>query len=90
MLAAITFLGIVWYVVAGLVIGLLARAILPGKQHMGWVATLVLGVASALVGGFIWDAIFAGNEGVAWIGSIIVAVVALFIYERVVAGRVHG
>lgn len=34
MLAAITVLGIVWFVLAGLVIGLLARAILPGKQHM--------------------------------------------------------
>ena len=89
MLAAITVLGIVWYVLAGLVIGLLARAILPGKQHMSWIATLILGVASAIVGGLIWDAIFSGNEGVAWIGSIIVAVVALFIYERMIAGRAH-
>jgi uncharacterized membrane protein YeaQ/YmgE (transglycosylase-associated protein family) len=86
-LADITFWGIVWYVVAGLVIGLLARAILPGKQKMSMIATLVLGVASAIVGGFIWDAIFSGNQGVAWIGSIIVAVIALFAYERVLGSR---
>jgi uncharacterized membrane protein YeaQ/YmgE (transglycosylase-associated protein family) len=87
-LADITFWGIVWYVVAGLVIGLLARAILPGKQKMSMIATLALGVGSAIVGGFIWDAIFSGNQGVAWIGSIIVAVIALFAYERVLGN--HG
>jgi uncharacterized membrane protein YeaQ/YmgE (transglycosylase-associated protein family) len=90
MLADITFLGVVWYVVAGFVIGLLARAILPGKQHLSLIMTLVLGVVSAVIGGFLWDAIFSGNEGVAWIGSIIVAVVILFIYERVMAGREGG
>ena len=89
MLADITVLGVIWYVVAGFVIGLLARAILPGKQQMSIIATLVLGVVSALIGGVIWDAIFSGNEGVAWIGSIIVAVVVLFAYERFVAGRGH-
>ena len=87
MVADITFLGVVWYIVAGLVIGILARAILPGKQQMSIIATLVLGVISALIGGFVWDAIFSGNEGVAWIGSIVVAVIILFIYERVVANR---
>ena len=90
MLADITFLGIVWYIVAGFVIGLLARAILPGKQHLSMVATLVLGVASAIVGGVLWALIFSGNDGVAWIGSIIVAVIALFIYERTVVGRKHA
>ena len=87
MLADITFWGVVWYVVAGLIIGLLARAILPGKQQMGLIATIALGIASALVGGLLWAAIFSGNDGIAWIGSIIVAVVALFAYERVLGSR---
>lgn len=90
MLADITFWGVVWYVVAGLIIGLLARAILPGKQQMGMIATIVLGIVSALIGGFLWAAIFSGNDGVAWIGSIIVAVVVLFAYERVIASRGHA
>jgi uncharacterized membrane protein YeaQ/YmgE (transglycosylase-associated protein family) len=87
MIADIGFLDVVWYIVAGLVIGILARAILPGKQHMGIIATFVLGLAGALIGGFLWDLIFSGNEGIAWIGSIIVAVILLFIYERIVASR---
>jgi uncharacterized membrane protein YeaQ/YmgE (transglycosylase-associated protein family) len=87
MLGEITFLGVVWYVIAGLVIGLLARLILPGKQQMGLIMTIVLGVVAAVVGGLLWNAVFPDNDGVAWIGSIVVAVVILFLYERLVSRR---
>ncbi len=83
----IGFLDIVWYIIAGLIIGGLARLLLPGKQSMGWIATMILGVVGAIVGGLIWNAIFSGNEGIAWIGSIIAAIILLVIYERVVAKR---
>jgi uncharacterized membrane protein YeaQ/YmgE (transglycosylase-associated protein family) len=85
--ADVTFWSVVWYVVAGIVIGFIARAILPGKQQMSLLWTMILGVVAALVGGFLWNAIFPNNDGIAWIGSIIVAVVILFLYERFVAGR---
>jgi uncharacterized membrane protein YeaQ/YmgE (transglycosylase-associated protein family) len=86
--AEVTFWGIVWYIIAGLVIGALARLILPGKQSMSIWMTLLLGVVAAVIGGVAWNALFPDNEGVAWIGSIIVAVVILFLYERVMgAGR---
>jgi uncharacterized membrane protein YeaQ/YmgE (transglycosylase-associated protein family) len=80
--SSIGILDIVWYVIAGLVIGVLARAIMPGRQDMSLVATIVLGVVAAIIGGLLWNAIFPGNEGVAWIGSIIVALVLLFLYAR--------
>jgi len=83
----IGFFDIVWYIIAGLIIGGLARLLLPGKQSMGWIATMILGVAGAIVGGLVWNAIFSGNEGIAWIGSIIAAFILLVIYERVVAKR---
>ena len=89
MLAAqgdIGIVDIVWYVVAGLVIGVLARALLPGRQQMSMVATIVLGVIAAVVGGLLWNAIFPGNEGVAWIGSIVVAIVLLAVYSRMAPG----
>lgn len=78
----ITFWRVVWYVIAGLIIGALARLILPGKQQMSILMTMLLGVVAAVIGGLIWNAIFPTNAGVAWIGSIIVAVVILFLYER--------
>jgi uncharacterized membrane protein YeaQ/YmgE (transglycosylase-associated protein family) len=73
---------IIVYVIAGLVIGVLARAIVPGRQSMSLVATIVLGVIAAVVGGLLWNAIFPDNEGIAWIGSIVVAVVLLLLYAR--------
>jgi len=87
MLAEVTFWGVIWYAVAGLVIGALARLILPGKQNMSIWWTIILGVVAAIVGGLIWNALFPDNEGVAWIGSIIVAVVILFLYDRYLASR---
>jgi uncharacterized membrane protein YeaQ/YmgE (transglycosylase-associated protein family) len=83
----IGFFDIIWYVIAGLVIGALARLLLPGKQSMGWGLTMLIGVVSAVVGGLLWNAIFSGNEGIAWIGSIIVAIVIIVLYERMVAKR---
>ena len=80
--SSIGILDIIWYVIAGLVIGILARAIMPGRQEMSLVATIVLGVIAAIIGGLLWNAIFPGNDGVAWIGSIIVAIVLLWLYSR--------
>ena len=51
-------LGFVWWIVIGLVAGLLARLILPGDQSMGWLLTIVLGLIGSVVGGFISSAIF--------------------------------
>jgi uncharacterized membrane protein YeaQ/YmgE (transglycosylase-associated protein family) len=77
---------IIIYVVAGAIIGALARLIMPGKQNMSIVATVLLGVVAAIIGGILWEAIFPNNDGVAWIGSIIVALALLWIYGAL-AGR---
>jgi uncharacterized membrane protein YeaQ/YmgE (transglycosylase-associated protein family) len=69
------------YILAGLVIGILARLIVPGRQRMGLLMTIALGVVAAIIGGIIWNAIFPSNDGVAWIGSIIVAVALVWIYS---------
>ncbi|MCY1074880.1 GlsB/YeaQ/YmgE family stress response membrane protein [Archangium lansingense] len=46
-------MSIIWFIVVGLVAGLLARALMPGRQSMGLVATLLLGIVGSFVGGFI-------------------------------------
>jgi uncharacterized membrane protein YeaQ/YmgE (transglycosylase-associated protein family) len=78
---------IIVYIIAGLIIGALARLIMPGKQNMNIIATIILGVVAALIGGYLWEALFPDNDGIAWIGSIIVAVILIFVYERTVARR---
>ena len=83
MIAADIGLGdIVVYVIVGAIVGALARLIVPGRQDMSIVVTIVLGVVAAIIGGLLWEAIFPDNDGIAWIGSIIVAVILVFLYAR--------
>lgn len=52
---------ILGWMIAGLVVGLLARAILPGRQSMGLLMTMALGIVGAFVGGFIGSMFFGPN-----------------------------
>lgn len=84
-------MGILGWIVLGLIAGAIAKAILPGRQAGGWIATLLLGVVGALVGGFIGSAIFGiGLENFwslqTWIVAILGAVVVLLIYGLVTRG----
>ena len=85
-------MSILLFVVLGLVAGLIARAILPGRQSMGLVATTLLGMAGSFVGGlvaslFTRESMFAlHTSGI--IGSVIGAIAVLFLAG--VAGRRSG
>jgi uncharacterized membrane protein YeaQ/YmgE (transglycosylase-associated protein family) len=76
-------MGIVLFLIMGLIAGFLARAIVPGRDPMGWVGTLVLGVVGALIGGFI----FGGpDNAVGYLGAIVGAVLVLLVYKLVTRG----
>jgi uncharacterized membrane protein YeaQ/YmgE (transglycosylase-associated protein family) len=85
-------MNIIWFLIVGLLAGLLARAIVPGKDSMGLLATLLLGIVGSFVGGAI-GALFTDDREVldfsaaGLIMSIVGAVVALLIYNRVAGGR---
>lgn len=78
---------IVGLIIIGLVAGFIARAVVPGRQHMGVLATIVLGIVGSFVGGFLGRLIFHHGSGFvqtsSWIGSIIGAIVVLLIYLSV-------
>lgn len=77
---------ILLFVVAGAIIGLIARAILPGRDPMSIPMTILLGIAGAVVGGLIGNAINKDNDGIHWILSILAAVALLLVF-RSVGGR---
>jgi uncharacterized membrane protein YeaQ/YmgE (transglycosylase-associated protein family) len=54
---------IIWWIIVGLIIGALARLLVPGKDPMGWIATIVLGVAGSFLGGFIGSLIWRPADG---------------------------
>ena len=84
-------MGIIGWIVLGLIAGAIAKAILPGTQGGGWVITLILGVVGALLGGFLGSAIFGiGLEGFfdisTWLLAIGGAIIVLLIYGLVTRG----
>lgn len=78
---------IIVFILIGLVIGVVARLLMPGPDPIGILGTIVVGVLGAIVGGYLWREVFSNTEGVEWIGSIIVAMVLLWIYRRMTFGR---
>lgn len=82
----------IWMILIGLVAGLIARAVKPGADAMGWIATIVLGILGAIVGGFIASMLGLNANGgfVGLILSVIGAVLLLFIYEIITGKRRIG
>ena len=78
-------MSIIGTILLGLVVGLLARALLPGDQKMGWILTCVLGVAGSLAASFAGQAMgwYAPGEPAGWFASVVTAVVLLFVVGKV-------
>ena len=85
-------MGIIAFIIIGLVAGLIARAIMPGKQSMGLVATTILGMIGSLVGGLIGSAFNRGGDGgmlqpAGLILSVLGAFAVLFLYSLATGRR---
>ncbi|APU13865.1 MULTISPECIES: GlsB/YeaQ/YmgE family stress response membrane protein [Actinoalloteichus] len=85
-------MGILGWIVLGLLAGAIAKAVMPGKDPGGIVMTMVLGVVGALLGGWVGSALFGtGTEDFfsiqTWIVAILGSIVLLAIYRMVVGRR---
>jgi uncharacterized membrane protein YeaQ/YmgE (transglycosylase-associated protein family) len=80
---------IIGFIIIGIVAGFLARLIVPGRDPMGFVATVVLGIAGAIVGGLLAKALF-NDDSVGWFGSTVGAVIVLRVWNAVVGNRRRG
>ena len=80
---------IIGWIVIGIVAGFLARLLVPGRDPMGFVATVVLGIAGSIVGGLLAKALF-NDSSVGWFGSTVGAVILLLIWNAVVVNRRSG
>jgi uncharacterized membrane protein YeaQ/YmgE (transglycosylase-associated protein family) len=78
-------MGVIWTIVLGLVIGLIAKLLHPGKENMGIIMTILLGIAGSFLAGVIGQFIgwYKAGEGAGFIASVIVAIILLVIYGRV-------
>ena len=79
-------MGIIITIIVGFIVGLIARAIMPGNQSMGFIMTTILGIVGALLAGFLMQALgYSGAVG--WIASVIGAMIVLFLYGLVTKKR---
>jgi len=78
-------MGIIWTIVLGFVIGVIAKLLHPGKENMGFIATVILGIAGSFLAGVIGQFLgwYRAGEGAGFIASVIVAILLLAIYGRV-------
>ena len=76
---------ILWTLIVGFVVGVIAKFIYPGRQRMGWILTIILGIAGAFVATYLghWLHIYRAGETAGFIGAVVGALILLFIYNLV-------
>jgi len=84
-------LHIIWSIIIGFIIGLVARAVMPGAQHLGFIATTLLGIGGSIVGGLIGRLFSRPEPGAAFhpagfVMSIIGALILLFLWIKFAPG----
>lgn len=81
-------MNIIGWLLFGLIVGAIAKFLMPGRDPGGWIVTILLGIAGSFVGGFLASTLLGSdNQAAGWIGSIIGAMVLLLIYRMIVGRR---
>lgn len=82
-------MGILGWIVFGLIVGAIAKLLMPGRDPGGIIVTMVLGIIGALLGGFVGRALgmYGPNESAGFIMALVGAVAVLFIYRLSIGGR---
>ena len=81
-------MSVIGWIIFGLVVGVIAKFLMPGRDPGGFVVTIILGIVGALLGGFLGRAVGWYREGdpVGFVMAVVGAIVVLALY-RAVAGR---
>ncbi len=82
-------MGILAWILFGLIVGIIAKLLMPGRDPGGFIVTIALGIVGALLGGFMGRAMgfYGTNEGAGWLVSILGAVILLALYRLMARPR---
>ena len=85
-------MGIIGTLFVGLIVGAIARFLMPGEQKMGWILTSLLGVAGSFAAGYVGQAMgwYAVGQTAGWIASVVGALVLLFVVQKLRSGGGSG
>ena len=80
----------VWMIIIGFVVGLIARALMPGRDPAGFIVTVLLGIVGSFLAGFMGQVLglYRAGEPAGFLASILGAMLVLFIYRAAVRSRV--
>jgi uncharacterized membrane protein YeaQ/YmgE (transglycosylase-associated protein family) len=78
------------WIVFGLIVGIIAKILMPGRDPGGFIVTTLLGIAGALVGGFVGRAMgfYGPGQSAGWLMSILGAIILLALYRMLIRSRV--
>jgi uncharacterized membrane protein YeaQ/YmgE (transglycosylase-associated protein family) len=84
-------MGILWMIIIGFVIGLVARALMPGRDPAGFIMTVILGIIGSVIAGFLGQSLglYAQGEPAGLLASVLGAMLVLFVYRLSVRGRTN-
>jgi uncharacterized membrane protein YeaQ/YmgE (transglycosylase-associated protein family) len=74
-------MGIIWTILIGFIIGVVAKFLMPGKDPGGFIITTLLGIAGAWLGGWLFVNVLHLSSSIGFIGSVIGAMILLAIYR---------
>jgi uncharacterized membrane protein YeaQ/YmgE (transglycosylase-associated protein family) len=82
-------LGVLGWIVFGLIVGVIAKLLMPGPDPGGMILTILLGIAGALIGGFLGRTVglYGPNDAAGMIMSVLGAIVLLFAYRKLSTAR---
>ncbi len=83
---------VLWMIIVGLIVGVLAKLIMPGHDPGGIVVTILLGIAGSMVAGFLGRAVgwYGEGQSAGFIASVVGAIVILAIYRAIIGRRAGG
>lgn len=82
-------MGLLWTLLVGLLVGVVAKFIHPGRDNLGLIVTMLLGIAGSMVATFLGQALglYQAGQPAGFIGAVLGAVLLLWIYGRMRGGR---
>ena len=80
-------LGIFGWIIIGLLAGALAGAFVPGRQRMGCIGTMLVGIVGGLIGGFVWTNLLGQDEASGWLGALVIATIGAMLVLLIFRGR---
>jgi uncharacterized membrane protein YeaQ/YmgE (transglycosylase-associated protein family) len=82
-------MGLIGTIIVGLIVGAIARFVMPGEQKMGWIMTGALGIGGSLLAGFLGQMLgwYKAGQGAGWIASVVGALILLFVVNKLQSGK---